>query len=77
MAAADEILNLLLLSWPADWRRLFGRSAPLEVEIGFGSGAYLRRLAAGRPNHNFLGVEISLPSLRRARRKLRRQGRLD
>ena len=28
------------LPWPADWAALFGRAAPLVMEIGFGSGLF-------------------------------------
>jgi len=35
----------------------FGRSAPLEVEIGFGMGEVLMRMARQMPGHNFVGIE--------------------
>lgn len=62
------------LPWPADWPALFGRAAPLVMEIGFGSGQYLVALAERRPEANLIGVEISVPALRRAGRKLERRG---
>ena len=62
------------LPWPADWAALFGRAAPLVVEIGFGSGLFLVDLARRRPVANVLGLEISLPSLRNAGRKVRHAG---
>jgi tRNA (guanine-N7-)-methyltransferase len=62
------------LPWPADWAALFGRAAPLLMEIGFGSGLFLTDLARRRPEVNVLGVEISVPALRRAGRKLERAG---
>jgi tRNA (guanine-N7-)-methyltransferase len=45
---------------PRPWRleSLFGRTAPLEVEIGSGKGLFLRRAAAARPDHDFLGTEV-------------------
>jgi tRNA (guanine-N7-)-methyltransferase len=45
---------------PSPWRAepLFGRSAPLEVEIGTGKGLFLRGAAAARPECDFLGLEI-------------------
>ena len=33
------------LPWPADWAALFGRAAPLLMEIGFGSVLFLTDLA--------------------------------
>ncbi len=62
------------LPWPADWAALFGRAAPLVVEIGFGSGLFLVDLARRRAEANVLGLEISLPSLRNAGRKVRQAG---
>src|SRR5690606_39726338 len=33
------------LQWPADWTGMFGRTGPLLLEIGFGSGLFLAALA--------------------------------
>lgn len=40
------------------------------LEIGFGSGHYLVDMARRRPDCNVLGMEISLPSLRRGAKKM-------
>ena len=37
---------------------LFGRQAPVELEIGFGKGFFLVCAAQARPEVNYLGVEI-------------------
>ncbi|HID52510.1 MAG TPA: tRNA (guanosine(46)-N7)-methyltransferase TrmB [Anaerolineae bacterium] len=58
------------LPWPTPWAEIFGRDAPLLVEIGFGGGHFLVDLARKRPSANIIGVEISLPSLRRGERKI-------
>ncbi len=42
---------------PIDPVGLFGRAAPVELEIGFGSGEHLAAQAAARPNHDFIGCE--------------------
>jgi tRNA (guanine-N7-)-methyltransferase len=57
-------LSRHLLTWeqlprPWDAARLFGRSAPLEVEVGSGKGMFLAAAAAATPEHNFLGIEIA------------------
>ncbi len=44
---------------PWDAAALFGRRAPLEVEVGSGKGLFLRTAAAGRPETDFLGIEIA------------------
>jgi tRNA (guanine-N7-)-methyltransferase len=41
-----------------DLPRLFGRSAPLTLEIGFGNGDNLAQLARTHPARDFLGVEV-------------------
>jgi tRNA (guanine-N7-)-methyltransferase len=61
------------LPWPIDWVTHFGRKAPLYLEIGFGSGSYLLDLAARHPEADIIGLEISIPSLRNAVRKLYRR----
>jgi len=40
---------------------LFGREAPLEVEIGAGRGDFIIGRAAAMPERNFLAAELSLP----------------
>jgi tRNA (guanine-N7-)-methyltransferase len=39
--------------------RLFGRSAPLEVELGAGRGDFIIDYAAARPERDFLAVELA------------------
>jgi tRNA (guanine-N7-)-methyltransferase len=36
---------------------LFGRTAPLQVDLGCGDGSFLCELAQGNPDTNFLGIE--------------------
>lgn len=43
---------------PLDAAALFGRTAPLEVEVGSGKGLFLRTAAAAQPDTNFLGIEV-------------------
>jgi tRNA (guanine-N7-)-methyltransferase len=44
---------------PWDAAGLFGRRAPLEIEVGSGKGLFLRSTAPGRPETDFLGIEIA------------------
>lgn len=39
-------------------RELFGRAAPLEVELGSGKGEFLIERALAAPDRDFLGVEL-------------------
>jgi len=61
---------------PRPWRAevLFGRRAPLEVEIGSGKGLFLRTAAAARPDVDFLGIEIAPRYARFAAAGLARHG---
>jgi tRNA (guanine-N7-)-methyltransferase len=48
-----------LLAAPWDPSALFGRTAPLEVEVGSGKGLFLQNAALAKPEHDFLGVEVA------------------
>ena len=45
------------LSGPGDWARVFGRRAPLVVEIGFGKDPFLLDRAQARPCEDHIGIE--------------------
>ncbi|MEI7998431.1 MAG: hypothetical protein WCH62_02875 [Candidatus Omnitrophota bacterium] len=57
---------------PFDWERIFGNQKPLEVEIGFGNGEYLARLAKDRLETNFVGFEEYCERIQRTLRKISR-----
>ena len=44
---------------PVDWPTLFGRPGPVEIEIGSGKALFLITASRERPDHNFLGIEVS------------------
>lgn len=46
-----------------DAQRIFGRIAPLTLEIGFGNGANLTRMAAHDPGGDYLGIEVHRPGV--------------
>ncbi len=48
-----------VLSYP----ELFGRTAPVVLEIGFGMGAATAVVAAGRRDVDFIGVEVHAPGV--------------
>ena len=48
---------------PIDLTALFGREAPVVLEIGFGMGASLVSMAASNPQQNFLGIEVHSPGV--------------
>jgi tRNA (guanine-N7-)-methyltransferase len=42
---------------------VFGRSAPLVLEIGFGNGESLAAMAAAHPDQDFIGIEVHTPGV--------------
>jgi tRNA (guanine-N7-)-methyltransferase len=60
--------------YPLQWVNIFGRKAPLEVEIGFGNGEFLVRQAFSSPEKNFVGMELKWGSIRRGLRQIARAG---
>jgi tRNA (guanine-N7-)-methyltransferase len=59
---------------PVDFRALFGRTAPVAVEIGFGNGDALARLAAAHPETDYLGIEVHRPGVGRLLARLESEG---
>lgn len=45
-----------------DLTALFGREAPVVLEIGFGMGASLVEMAQAAPEKNFIGIEVHRPA---------------
>ncbi len=59
--ALDRLMPLWSLPYrngTLDFAKAFGRSAPTILEIGFGMGETTQKIAAARPDDNFLGVEV-------------------
>ena len=48
---------------PYDWDQVFGRSAPVVLEIGFGMGDTLIGMAKAYPEINFIGIEVHRPGV--------------
>lgn len=59
---------------PLDLASVFGRSAPLLVEVGPGNGDSLAPMAAKRPDWNVLAFEVFQPALASTFSKLERAG---
>jgi tRNA (guanine-N7-)-methyltransferase len=43
---------------PGPWREVFGRDAPIEVDVGFGRGHFLLERARQAPHANLVGIEM-------------------
>lgn len=48
---------------PLDFTQLFGREAPVVLEIGFGMGASLVTMAQQHPEQHFIGIEVHVPGV--------------
>jgi len=59
---------------PRDLHALFGRSAPLVLEIGFGNGDALLQTAAADPARDYLGIEVHMPGVGRVLAGIERAG---
>ena len=46
-----------------DFSEIFGRTAPLIVEIGFGNGRSLAEMAEANPEYDYIGIEVHGPGV--------------
>ena len=46
-----------------DFAAVFGRNAPLFIEIGFGNGESLSSMAAANPDKDYIGIEVHRPGV--------------
>ena len=75
--ALDELLPVYGIDLPSangeyvNCRKIFGRSAPTRLEIGFGDGGALLEMAEKNPDCNFIGVEVHRPGVGRLLLQLR------
>jgi tRNA (guanine-N7-)-methyltransferase len=63
MIALDSLTDRL------DLGKIFGRKAPLHVDLGCGDGSFLCAMAQRMPDINFLGIERLLNRVRTSARK--------
>lgn len=75
--AARLLLELGELSRPIDWDALYGRPAPIELEIGVGSGYFHSRYALDHPEVNLFGLDVMTSEVLRTQDKCRRLGAMN
>ncbi len=66
--ALDDIwpeMGLELKNGSVDLVQLFGRDAPVVLEIGFGMGDSLIEMATQQPEKNYIGIEVHKPGVGR------------
>ncbi len=68
----ERAFETLWQHWGLDYSKrllepgeVFGREAPLVLEIGFGMGDSLVAMAAASPRTNFVGIEVHRPGVGR------------
>ncbi|MEY2551035.1 MAG: tRNA (guanine-N7-)-methyltransferase, partial [Verrucomicrobiota bacterium] len=71
IASAGEFVPVNCFE-PLNLQSTFGRSGPVEVDLGCGDGTFLAALAAENPDTDFLGIERLLGRVRSACRKIER-----
>lgn len=59
---------------PLDLAALFGRRAPVTLEIGFGNGDALAEMADAHPEQDFIGIEVHRPGVGRLLLSLEQRG---
>ncbi len=59
---------------PIDPEIIFGRRAPLIVEIGFGMGEGMAQIAAAHPGNDYIGIEVHNPGVGSLLDKIGRAG---
>ena len=57
-----------------DLDRVFGRSAPRILEIGFGMGETTAQIAQAHPENDYLGIEVHTPGVGSLLKQIRERG---
>ncbi len=64
--AHDELLPRYGIAYarePIDLQRVFARTAPKILEIGFGMGETTAQIAAQHPENDYIGIEVHTPGV--------------
>lgn len=59
------VMGLEIKDGLVDFNEIFGREAPVVLEIGFGMGDSLLEMASREPHKNFVGIEVHSPGVGR------------
>jgi tRNA (guanine-N7-)-methyltransferase len=67
-------LKRLPAAGPLDWQQLFGRRAPIVLDLGCGNGRHAISSAVWRPDHDHLGIDALPVVIRYATRRANQRG---
>jgi len=67
-------IKRLPVQGPLNWVEIFGRSAPVVLDLGCGNGRFLIGSAVWRPDHDHFGIDILPLVLRYATRRANQRG---
>lgn len=70
----ETAIGRLPLDGPFDWKDLFGRDAPVILDLGCGNGRSTIGLALTAPENNFLGCDSLPVAIRHAVRRANQRG---
>ncbi|MFO1399364.1 MAG: tRNA (guanosine(46)-N7)-methyltransferase TrmB [Burkholderiales bacterium] len=59
---------------PLDFAAVFGRRAPVVLEIGFGMGETTAAIAQAQPDHDFVGIEVHAPGVGALLKRIEQSG---
>ena len=71
---ARTALKKLPPEGPIDWAQVFGRTAPLILDIGCGNGRFTLASAIRRPEFDHVGIDILPVVIRYATRRANQRG---
>jgi tRNA (guanine-N7-)-methyltransferase len=71
---AKTAIKRLPLPGFLDWRAIFGRKAPIVLDLGCGNGRYVISSALARPEIDHIGIEILPVVIRYATRRANQRG---
>jgi len=73
LASAAEVIPANYFA-PLELEAIYGRNAPIEIDLGCGDGSFLVEIAAANPGTDFLGIERLPGRVRSADRKIMERG---
>jgi tRNA (guanine-N7-)-methyltransferase len=71
---AKTAIKRLPPAGPLDWKAIFGREAPVVLDLGCGNGRFVIASALARPHIDHLGIEILPVVIRYATRRANQRG---